>query len=45
MSAVKRLMEQLVEHEDDILHLTNLAKERRPALFKTVKAFPNPKNA
>lgn len=43
MSAVKRLMEDLVEREDDVLQLINLAKEKRPALYKATKAFPTPK--
>jgi len=43
MSAVKRLMEDLVEHEADVLQLIKLAEEKRPALYKAVKTFPSPK--
>ncbi len=35
MSAIKRLQEELLEHENEILALIKLAKQRRPQLYKT----------
>lgn len=41
MSSIKRLQEEMLEHEDEIIALIELAKEKRPQLYKTAISKPN----
>lgn len=41
MSSIKRLYEEILEHEDAIIELIAIAKEKRPSLYESVKASPN----
>ncbi len=41
MSAIKRIIEDMIENEDEIASLIDLAKNKNPKLYNAVKIQPN----